>query len=305
MLLGALGRTDRYSEMRIAGAALAAVDAGRPSWGQALWDNLAASVRLHGVRKVTFVNHRDCGAMHGWAGRNLAHDRAEEERLHADVLRRAAAEVRRRHPELQVELILMDLDGGARIFACEACGPMDPAAPSQAHPPDGGEASEALRILHDPGRFADLLRARGGDARGLDEAGHLAALSEGVTRFGLSAHEARDVAARVLAPEGTPGRAREDLRAFLRSRADRQGRISARDVAVAARFHRAMAPLPTTRAASERDVILVAEQDGLQPRPRGPWPFRSIRWFQRLLRDATRTERGAAHRLRHDEREMS
>ncbi|MEI6162317.1 MAG: hypothetical protein WCP77_20995, partial [Roseococcus sp.] len=59
----ALGRTDRYSEMRIAGAALAVVDESRPNWQTALWENLAASIQLHGIRNVTLLNHADCGAM--------------------------------------------------------------------------------------------------------------------------------------------------------------------------------------------------------------------------------------------------
>jgi hypothetical protein len=36
----ALGRTDRYSEMRIAGAALALVDSNRPNWQSTVWENL-------------------------------------------------------------------------------------------------------------------------------------------------------------------------------------------------------------------------------------------------------------------------
>jgi hypothetical protein len=119
-LMTALGRAGRYSEMRIAGAALAAVDEGRPAWNAALWENLAASRQLHGVRKVVFINHRDCGAMHLWAGRRLSDDPAEELRQHHAVLTRAAEAVRARHPDMSVEIKLMELDGSVRMLPCPA-----------------------------------------------------------------------------------------------------------------------------------------------------------------------------------------
>ncbi|MDB5415137.1 MAG: hypothetical protein JWR10_3472, partial [Rubritepida sp.] len=84
----ALGRTNRYSEMRIAGAALAIVDERYPAWQSAVWDNLAATRQMHGIRNVTLLNHRDCGAMDLWAGRRLADDPADELRVHTEVLNR-------------------------------------------------------------------------------------------------------------------------------------------------------------------------------------------------------------------------
>ena len=155
VLLNALGRTGRYSEMRIAGAALAAVDRTRPAWGTALWENLAASRRLHGVRRVTFLNHRDCGAVNAWAGRRLSADPQDELRVHADLLDRAAAEVRRRHPDMVVEIKLMELDGTVQSLPCRHCAPaglvaeaVDPPAPVAADDRQSRRLCRARSLAH-------------------------------------------------------------------------------------------------------------------------------------------------------------
>jgi len=293
-LQAALGRTDRYSELRIAGAALAAIDPAQPA-AEVLWGNLAASRQLHGIRKVTFLNHRDCGAMHIWAGRRLADDPVEEQRRHAEVLSRAAEEVRRRHPDLLVELKLINLDGTAEVVPCPHCIPagfraeaVGPAARLLAEvPPEGMRlAPPAMQGGRaDPQGFAALVRVRTEGGMPAPEA-ELALLSEGITRYGLSARQAQEVSAGVLAalrPSGAG--AMRDARDFLRSRADAAGRIGQQDLRAAARLYRRLAGPGTSPAQAERRAAALVEEEGLAPRPKGPWPFRSTAWF-RTLRQA-------------------
>ncbi|NKC32285.1 carbonic anhydrase, partial [Falsiroseomonas selenitidurans] len=174
-LMDSVGRAERYSEMRIAGAALAAVDPARPAWSQALWENLAASRQLHGVRKVVFVNHRDCGAMDLFAGRRLAADRADEQRQHQAVLDQAAAAVLARHPDMQVELRLMELDGRSTLMPCAACAARPPLRAEAVAPPPG---------------FTELVRLRLRDGPLTPEA-ERALLAEGIGRHGLTLEAAR------------------------------------------------------------------------------------------------------------------
>ena len=302
-LLAALGRADRYSELRIAGAALAAMDPASPA-ATVLWENLAASRKLHGIRKVTFLNHRDCGAMHIWAGRRLADDPMEEQRRHTEVLTRAAEEVRRRHPDLLVELKLMDLDGTTQVIPCAHCIPpgfraetVGPAAQLLAEvPPEGMTiAPPAMTGARpDPQGFAALVRVRAEGSAASPEA-ELALLSEGITRFGLSAREAQEVSASVLAAlrPGGAGAAR-DVRDVLRTRADAAGRIGQQDVKAAARLYRRLSGPGTTTAQAERRAAALAEEEGLAPRPKGPWPFRSTSWFRALLQPERPTKQRAA-----------
>ncbi|MGK7866927.1 hypothetical protein [Falsiroseomonas sp. E2-1-a20] len=276
-LMAALGRTDRYSEMRIAGAALAAVDPARPAWGTALWENLAASRQLHGVRTVVFVNHRDCGALHLWAGRRLADDPAEELRQHHGVLEGAAAAVRARHPDMAVEIRLMELDGTATLLPCAACAAAGPAT--------GLLRAEAVP---DPAaaRFADLARLRIGDGA-LDAAAERALLVEGVTRHGLTAEAARAALSSAAAQRGraTVVAAEREALAFLRSRAGRGVQVDQADVVQAAGLYRALVGASLPLAEAKRHIAGLIEREGLAPRPEGL--LRSTAWFRRLTTPLT------------------
>lgn len=121
-IMAELGRTDRYSEMRIPGAALALTEPSLPE-GQVLLEALDASRRLHGIRTVIFLNHRDCGAVGLWSGRELQAGSLEETRIHARLLHCAAEVVRARHPDLEVRLKLMDLQGRMQALPCPNCTP--------------------------------------------------------------------------------------------------------------------------------------------------------------------------------------
>lgn len=272
-LLATMGRTNRYSEMRIAGAALAAVDQNRPGWNTAVWENLAASRQLHGVRRVIIINHRDCGAMNLWAGRNLAADPADEQRQHQAVMDRAAAEVLRRHPDMAVELHLMALDGSTQRLPCAACaasasglraeGVAPPAAP-----PAGAPA------------FAELVRLR--LSAGLADAeAERSLLAEGVTRYGLTAAEARaTLAAEATRHGATPSTAARQVLVFLRAQADARGRVSRRDVGHAAALYHGLAGSQGSRAEAEKAVAKLMAAEGLAPRPDGM--LRTTTWYRRL-----------------------
>ena len=290
----ALGRTDRYSEMRIAGAALAALDDFNAGWSKALFENLAASRQLHGIRKVTFLNHRDCGAVHLWAGRRLSENPAEELRVHGELLNRAADAVRARHPDLLVEIKLMDLDGTVRVLPCANCVPtgfraeaVGPAARSiaSASLADGAVIAPParMRAKGDPQGFAELarLRAKSGTA---DPEADLALLSRGVTDYGLSADQAQQAMQAAARAQGAPmARSVErDTATFLRSRKDQQGRVAKSDVEQAARLYRSLSGVRVTASEAEQRAASIAETEGLAPKPRGIWPFRSGGWLRRM-----------------------
>jgi hypothetical protein len=291
----ALGRSERYSELRIAGAALAAVDTSRPAWNATLWENLAASRQLHGIRKVTFLNHRDCGAMDLWAGRRLADDPAEELGRHAEVLNRAAEAVRARHPDLLVEIMLMDLDGGVRTLPCASCVPdgfraaaVGPAAQRIAAASLGGGATLAPIAVDPPvadaAGFTELVRVRLGTGDALDPSAELSLLTEAVTRYGLTATAAHQVLETTAAGQGWVGdRGRvRDVAAFLRSRRDRAGQVGSQDVAQGARLYRRLAGARVTASEAARRAAAITEAEGLVPRPEGVPLFRSTRWFRQL-----------------------
>lgn len=103
--------TNNYDHVILAGASLGALNEDLPAWGQTFWDHLDISMKLHHVKKVMVMDHRDCGAYKTFIGPEHMKDRAAETELHAWNLKRLRTRVKERQPSLEVELLLMDLDG--------------------------------------------------------------------------------------------------------------------------------------------------------------------------------------------------
>jgi hypothetical protein len=73
-----------------------------------------------------------------------------------------------------------------------------------------------------------------------------------------------------------------DTATFLRSRKDRQGRVAKSDVEQAARLYRSLSGVRVTASEAEQRAASIAETEGLAPKPRGIWPFRSGGWLRRM-----------------------
>ena len=115
--LGRRGLAGKYSQFTIAGAAIGVVAPAFADWHKAFWDNLAASVELHGIGKVIAIDHRDCGAAKIAYGPASVADRDAETRTHREAMARFRAELRERQPKLSVETMLMALDGSVEPLA--------------------------------------------------------------------------------------------------------------------------------------------------------------------------------------------
>jgi hypothetical protein len=63
------------------------------------------------------MDHRDCGAYKVILGRDLAADPKEELAVHAAQMRLLKAEIGKKYPNLEVELLLMGLDGNVEAVA--------------------------------------------------------------------------------------------------------------------------------------------------------------------------------------------
>ena len=109
--------TGKYSQFVIAGAAIGVVAEPFKDWHKAFWDNLAASVQLHSIKKVIVINHRDCGAAKIAYGEAKVANRDIETATHRIAMEQFRKQVAQRHPELKVETGLMALDGWVDMFA--------------------------------------------------------------------------------------------------------------------------------------------------------------------------------------------
>jgi carbonic anhydrase len=117
------GLRDKYDHVVLAGASLGAVTSRYPAWGKTFWDHLGIALDLHHIHKVIVMDHRDCGAYKVILGEDFAKDARRETNTHAAQLQKLAGEIARKHPKLEVETLLMALNG-----TVEKVGPAGSAA---------------------------------------------------------------------------------------------------------------------------------------------------------------------------------
>jgi carbonic anhydrase len=101
----------KYDHVILAGASLGATTDKYADWGKTFWEHLDAAIQLHGIHRVIVIDHRDCGAYKVILGEDVARDPAKERAVHASSLRRLRDQITSRQPALDVELLLMSLDG--------------------------------------------------------------------------------------------------------------------------------------------------------------------------------------------------
>ncbi|MBV9578406.1 MAG: hypothetical protein JO057_07450 [Chloroflexi bacterium] len=107
----ARGLDQRYDQIVLAGAALAATFPGVPAWNQTFWDHVQVALDLHGISRLMVMDHRDCGAFKVFLGQDYGADPVAETSVHAYYLDLLRQQINARFPQLGVELLLMSLDG--------------------------------------------------------------------------------------------------------------------------------------------------------------------------------------------------
>jgi len=107
----------KYSQFVIAGAAVGVVAEPFKDWHKAWWDNVAASVDLHNIKKVIAINHRDCGAAKIAYGEGSVANWKTETATHKAALAQFREQMKERLPKLGVETGLMALNGRIEMFA--------------------------------------------------------------------------------------------------------------------------------------------------------------------------------------------
>lgn len=260
------GLDERYNEVRIAGGGLAAVDGTRPNWVSTVWEHVALSRQLHGVRRLLVINHRDCAAVAFRFGRSAIADPDAEFRLHVRICQEVVDEAKRRDPALEVECGFMELDGRVQRIATQ--------------PPRAGAAPSALPDQR--AAFVERVRARL-SGRPIDRATQFDLLQSAVTEHGLTAEEA-DVALRATVA-GSDGRLGRDTEAavesFLLARAGRRRRVSRADFDAASRLIRMENEGAIGADAARQRVKRIMERQGLRAKP-VLWPPFSRRWFNQV-----------------------
>jgi carbonic anhydrase len=109
--MDARGLRDKYDHVILAGASLGALNDRFPQWNEIFMGHLALAVQLHEVHRVIILDHRDCGAYKLILGDAAVKDAETEFRSHVRQLYALRSAITTKHPHMEVEIGLMDLDG--------------------------------------------------------------------------------------------------------------------------------------------------------------------------------------------------
>jgi carbonic anhydrase len=105
-----------YDHLSLAGASLGALTEKYPAWNQTFWEHLDIAIQLHKIRKVLVMDHRDCGVYKVILGEHFAKAPAKEKMAHASKLKQLGKLIKEKYSRLEVELLLMSLDGKVEVI---------------------------------------------------------------------------------------------------------------------------------------------------------------------------------------------
>jgi hypothetical protein len=137
-LLNEHGLVNKYDQVILAGATLGVATDKYPAWAETFWNHLDLAIKLHGVKRVIAVDHRDCGAFKLVFNKDFGKSPDEETQIHTKVMTDFRDAVKKKQPNIEVELLLMWLDGHVQPIG-------DGAAPANAAPANAAPANAAGR----------------------------------------------------------------------------------------------------------------------------------------------------------------
>ena len=105
----------KYSSFTIAGSAMGVTDNKFKKWHKTFWDNFDTSVRLHKIKKLVVINHRDCGAAKIINGKKVF-SRINETLIHRDSFQKIKKVFKKKYPKLSIELKLISLNSKIETF---------------------------------------------------------------------------------------------------------------------------------------------------------------------------------------------
>ena len=105
----------KYSSFTIAGSAIGVTASKFKKWHKAFWDNFDTSVKLHNIRKLIVINHRDCGAAKIIIGKK-EFSKANETLVHRNSFQKIKKIFKRKYPKLRIELKLISLNSKVETF---------------------------------------------------------------------------------------------------------------------------------------------------------------------------------------------
>ena len=105
----------KYSSFTIAGSAIGVTANKFKRWHKVFWDNFETSVKLHNIKKLIVINHRDCGAAKIINGKK-DFTNINETNVHKNSFQKIKKIFRKKYPKLSIELKLISLNKKIQNF---------------------------------------------------------------------------------------------------------------------------------------------------------------------------------------------
>ena len=99
----------KYSSFTIAGAALGVTAMKFKKWHKVFWDNIDISIKLHKIKKLIVINHRDCGAAKIINGKKNF-SKINETKVHKNSFQKIKKIFKNKYPRLSIELNIISLN---------------------------------------------------------------------------------------------------------------------------------------------------------------------------------------------------
>ena len=97
----------KYSSFTIAGGAVGVTHKKFKRWHLAFIENLATSIKIHKIKKLIVINHKDCGAAKIAEPKEF---RVDEVKIHKSAFEKLKVVLKRKFPKIKLEFKLMSLN---------------------------------------------------------------------------------------------------------------------------------------------------------------------------------------------------
>ena len=105
----------KYSSFTMAGSSIGVTATKFKRWHKTFWDNLDTSIRLHKIKKLIVINHRDCGAAKIVNG-NKNINKTDETKIHKKSFTKVKKIFKKKYPNLSIELKIISLNKKVENF---------------------------------------------------------------------------------------------------------------------------------------------------------------------------------------------
>jgi carbonic anhydrase len=105
----------KYSSFTIAGSAIGVTTNKFKRWHKVFWENFDTSVKLHNIKKLIVINHRDCGVAK-IINEKKEFSKINETKVHKNSFKKIKKIFRQKYPKLNIELKIISLNRKVETF---------------------------------------------------------------------------------------------------------------------------------------------------------------------------------------------